>query len=347
MELFKRGDVYWVDAMIDGKRIRVSTRQRKKGSALEAALRILENGGEKKKVCPTLKGFVSENFLPYLEAHSDLAPKTKDGYRYGWSLLSGQPIANMQLDQIRLPHLDTIQVQGSPSTHNCAMRTLSRVLHHAVRLDVISVAPKVPLREEKERTRLQPGVEDKVAAALATSRRRGALGTALYVILDSGMRPMEISRMRIEDLNFLSGLIHVPDSKTRAGVRYVPMTMRLRGKLLEQIAKRTDGWVFPSPRYPGQPIQRQALTVAWRKAANKAGVAADVNLYCARHSFGSDVMEATKNQFKLMKVMGHTTVKTTQRYQHHETADIGTMLEDLRLRHNLRHSGQEALEIVS
>lgn len=119
---------------------------------------------------------------------------------------------------------------------------------------------------------------------------------------------------------------NIPDSKTRAGVRYVPMTTRLRGKLLEQIGTRTDGWVFPSPRYQGKPIQRQARTAAWRKAADKAGVDSDVNLYCARHTFGSDVMEATNNQFQLMKVMGHTTVKTTQRYQHHETAGVGKLL---------------------
>jgi integrase len=92
----------------------------------------------------------------------------------------------------------------------------------------------------------------------------------------------------------------VPESKTKAGARYAPMTNRLRRKLLEQIGAWTAGWLFPSPRYPGRPIQRQALTVAWRKAADKAGV--DVNLYCARHMFGPDVMEATKNQFQLMKV---------------------------------------------
>ena len=85
------------------------------------------------------------------------------------------------------------------------------------------------------------------------------------------------------------------------------MTTRLRTKLLEQIGTRTDGWVFPSPRYPGQPIQRQALTVAWRKAANKAGVALRQSV-CARHTFGTDAMEATKNPFKVMRVMGHTTL---------------------------------------
>lgn len=353
MELFKRGNVWWAHFFFEGKRFRKSTKQSTKSAAKETAdqmLQGLKSSGEfpaEKGPIPSLKGFARETFLPYVDAHSDLEPKTKEGYRYGWSLLASQAIAEMRMDQIKAPHLDMIRVEGSPSTHNCALRTLSRMLHLAVELEILSKAPQVSLREERERTKLQPGVEDKVAAVLHSSRRQGSLKTALYVILDAGMRPKEISQMRIEDIDFTGGLIHVPDSKTKAGVRYVPMTTRLREKLLRQIGIRSAGWVFPSPRYPGRPIQRQALTVAWRKAADKAGVDADVNLYCARHSFGSDVMEATKNQFQLMKVMGHTTVRTTQRYQHHETADIGRQLEELRTTQFSRHSGQNGLRIVS
>jgi hypothetical protein len=45
-------------------------------------------------------------------------------------------------------------------------------------------------------------------------------------------------------------------------------------------------------------------------------------------------MDATKNQFQVMKIMGHTTLKTTGRYQHHETAGVGKLLEEAR---SLRH----------
>jgi integrase len=61
-------------------------------------------------------------------------------------------------------------------------------------------------------------VEENVAAVLHSSGRHGSLKTALNVILDAGMRPKEISQMRIEDLDFSGGLIHVPDSKTKAGI---------------------------------------------------------------------------------------------------------------------------------
>jgi integrase len=79
-------------------------------------------------------------------------------------------------------------------------------------------------------------------------------------------------------------------------------------------------------------------------------VNADVDLYCARHTFGTDAIDATKNQFQVMKIRGHTTLKTTGRYQHHETAGMGKLLEEarsLRLRHNLGPSGQNEYTSIS
>jgi integrase len=156
------------------------------------------------------------------------------------------------------------------------------------------------------------------------------------------MRPKEISRMRVEDVDWIRGPIHVPKSKTAAGERYLPMSARIKEQLFLQIGLRKAGWVFPSPRYPGKPIQRQALTAAWRKACKRAGVGADVNLYCARHTFGTDAMEATKNPFKVMRMMGHTSLSTTHRYQHHDIAEVGKLMDARNeARHNLRRSGTE------
>jgi hypothetical protein len=51
------------------------------------------------------------------------------------------------------------------------------------------------------------------------------------------------------------------------------------------------------------------------------------------------MMIATKNPFLLMKVLGHTELSTTERYQHHEVAGVGELMDERnRLRHSLRHS---------
>jgi len=163
VELFKRGGVWWADFRFNGKRLRKSTKPSKKTAAQEVATQMEQKlkSGEPLKVepvvVPTLTRFANGVFLPYIGGHSDLEPKTKEGYRYGWSLLANQAIAEMRMDQIKTPHLDMIRVEGSPSTRNCALRTLSRMLHLAIELESLSKAPKVSLREERERTNCNQG----------------------------------------------------------------------------------------------------------------------------------------------------------------------------------------------
>lgn len=354
MELYRRGKTWWVDLPFEGKRIRKSTKKNKKTEADEVAhkmLQLLQQGKEAKvKPVPTLENFAIHTFLPYVEAHTRIKPKTKASYQYGWSLLASQPIAKMQLNQIKHLHLDVIKVEGSPSTHNCALRTLSRMLNIARELEIISTHPamKRHLLEEVERGQLAEDVEGRMAVVLDSSKRRGSLRIGLYVVLDAGLRPFEVVAIDIKDIEFERERIWVSASKSKAGIRYAPITPRLREKLLLQIGSRTEGWLFPSQRYPGQHIQRQALTSAWRIAAKKAGMAADVDLYCARHSFATDVYLATKNVFQLMKIIGHGDAKTTARYQHHGMEGVGMQLEGLRAeRHNLRHTIQNGLKEVS
>jgi site-specific recombinase XerD len=107
----------------------------------------------------------------------------------------------------------------------------------------------------------------------------------------------------------------------------VPMTQRVEGLLATQIGPRAEGWVFPSSRYPGQPIKRAALTQAWRRTANKAGVSPNVDLYCARHTFGTDLFKATKDPFLTRDLMGHTDLSTTDRYQHPELHHVGGLMD--------------------
>jgi site-specific recombinase XerD len=96
--------------------------------------------------------------------------------------------------------------------------------------------------------------------------------------------------------------------------------------LFSQIGSRESGWVFPNPRYREKRLKSQALTAAWRRAARKAGISDDVDLYCARHTFGTDVMKATKSPFLVSKLMGPSDLSITGRYQHHGADDVAALM---------------------
>ena len=346
MELYKQGSSkFWTaDFIVNGRRYRKSTKQTTKARAGEVAAEFLRQAQRdelptRKGPIPTLLEFAEKTFLPFNDANAKTEESTKDYYRYGWQLLHGQAIVGIKMDAIRTPHIETIRIEGSPSTHNCALR---RMFHIASDLDVIMKIPKIPLLEENERTELiTPDIEGMMAGQLNKSRRKGSLRTALFLILDCGLRPKEIVSLRVTDVDLTNGIIRVQVSKTKAGKRLVPMTDRVRELLSKQIGKRTEGWLFPSPRYRGEHIKRNSLSAAWRVTANKAGVSPDVDLYCARHTFATDVMHATKDPFMTMKLLGHTELSTTERYQHPNMDMVGALMNERnQLRHISRHTGQ-------
>ena len=352
MAIYKRENskFYLYDFTLDGQRFRGSTKTAKIGEAkeIESAMMVAcrERGltPERAKRIPTLREF-SDRFFEWADKSRRLSEQTRKYYRMGWFWLAKQNIANIRMDRISTEDADIISVDGSNSLHNCALRTLRRMLNIAVAWNIIVKAPRLHLLIEKKRTQLvNAEIEEKIATHLAKKTRFSSLSLGMYLILDAGMRPQEIVQMRIEDIDIEHGLIHIPKSKTEAGVRYVPMTARLKEILFPVTAKRESGWVFPSRMDPAQHIKRQALTASWRLLRIAAGLPADVKLYCARHQFATDAMTATKNPFLVMKLLGHTELRTTERYQHHDVAGVGDLMN---ARNELRHSSRHSNPVVN
>ena len=130
-------------------------------------------------------------------------------------------------------------------------------------------------------------------------------------------------------------LIFNPDSKTAKGRPWIPMTERVTAILRQRCAGRSEGWVFPSIR-KGKHITGGLVNKQWVRARKKAGLPEDLVLDCARHDYGSYVLEKTGNLKAVMDAMGHADVQTAMKYQHPELEIVRAVLE---ARHTLRHTG--------
>jgi integrase len=117
----------------------------------------------------------------------------------------------------------------------------------------------------------------------------------------------ELYRMRVENIDWTSRLIFNPDSKTRQGRRWVPMSDRVFEILEAHCKGRTEGWVFPSIR-KGKHITGGLVNKQWVAARKKAGLPEDLVLYCARHDFGTCVLQQTGNLKLVMDSMGYADV---------------------------------------
>src|ERR1700675_3881535 len=272
-------------------------------------------------------------FLEWVDHARHLAPKSRRYYRVGWNQIRGTPLIGMNLDRITTEELDSLALGGSASYINQALRTLRRLLGKAAEWKVIGVAPTVKLMEEVGRElTIDPETEAKLLAVA-----RQPMKDVLIMIQDTGMRPEEVFRIRIENIDWTRRLIFNPSGKTKAARRHVPISERMLNLLVVRCAGKRDGWLFPSPRAKGGHLTTVAKQ--FRDARSKAGVSDSLVLYCARHTFGTAAYEPTGNLAMVMNVMGHTDVRTSMRYQHPSLDSVREAIDQRNLRHNPRHNG--------
>jgi integrase len=135
------------------------------------------------------------------------------------------------------------------------------------------------------------------------------------VMLETGMRPEEVFRMRIENIDFKQKTIFNPFGKTKAARRTIPMTddvlFFLEG-LVKGAAARKTQFLFPSPYNLQSPIG--SVKKAHRAAATRAKIRGHFRLYDLRHTFARRAVAAGADLPTLDALLGHTRIQMTMRY---------------------------------
>jgi integrase len=325
---------WWADIRMDGKRHRISTKQKVKGAArtFEAALiQQLSSGGIRKRVI--LRDY-AQDFLAYVAA-TQLSDNTKKYYRDGWRLMKDQRIAGVRIDAITKADAEVLQVPHSGSNMNCALRTLRRMLSLAAEKGLIQRVPKIPLVEEVERDRVIAADEEMIILAKAPKTLRDVY----LLVADCGIRPDNAARISWADVDFTVPDIFIVGGKAgKKEERHVAMSERVKAMLVTR-ASNGSQWVFPSPRRHGHHVTAKSISSNFATFKKGIGMPDDLVLYSARHTFATDVTEATGNLTKTQKALGHRSIRTTARYNHTKSAEIAEIINVRNSeRHNLGHT---------
>jgi len=309
--------------MVRGERYRGSTKQTTKTAAQARAAQIfteLANGSAYRtgRKVPYLSE-IGVRFLTFVD-NAKLADKSKAYLRNGWRLLQGTNIPAMRMDHISPEDVNALVFSGGAYNVNCALKTLRRMFNLAREWDLIAKIPKIQLAKEIGRSlRLNEEAERRLLPFCGPLLR-----DVIIMLRDTGMRPKkELFQLRIENLDWNSRVIFVPDSKTPTGRRYIPMSNRVLDLLMVRCAGRQEGWVFPAASASGHitTIDKQ-----FRKARADAGLPEGLKLYCGRHDFGTEMLQRTGNLALVMRVMGQTSTKAAMQYQHPDLEHIRAAL---------------------
>jgi integrase len=152
-------------------------------------------------------------------------------------------------------------------------------------------------------------------------------------MMDCGMRPEEVMRMRKEHVFWDRSVVLVPYGKSFKSKRFVPLSDRIR-KLLRPRETGDSPWVFPSKRAKcGHLTTLAKQWTATVEAVNLAGaeqklppISPNLKLYCARHTFATDMLAEGMNLAEVKELMGHEDVKTTMKYLHPDTSGAAAVV---------------------
>jgi integron integrase len=178
----------------------------------------------------------------------------------------------------------------------------------------------------------------------------------LQLLYGSGLRLLELARLRVKDVDFGQNLIFVRGSKgDKDRTTILPQTVKnILKKHLDEVKKLHDkdlaggygevylpdalerkysnaakewGWqyVFPSPKLSVDPrsgkIRRHHITDktiqnAVKEAVQKAGIVKHASVHTLRHSFATHLLMNGVNIREIQNLLGHKHVETTMIYTH-------------------------------
>jgi integrase len=338
MAIFKRGEVYWYHFWFSGQHVQESTKQgslrvaRQIEAAHRTALAKGEAGIFERKAAPSLKDF-AERFSKAIETHSAEKPRTIEFYKQQVArLLDFEPLASARLDKIDEALIESyVQHRSqhvSPATVNRALATLRRALRLGQEWKVIDRLPRIRLLKGERNREFVLSHEEEARYLNAAPQPLRDIG---LLIVDTGLRVGEALGLEWRDVHFEPaegakfGYLQVRQGDTQnerdAGLksesarRNVPLTDRVRDMLRIRRTADVVSWrVFVQDH--GEPILTSSLDHQHNRLREALKMPGDFVLHSLRHTYGTRLGEAGADAFTIMRLMGHSSVTTSQRYVH-------------------------------
>jgi len=144
--------------------------------------------------------------------------------------------------------------------------------------------------------------------------RRYAL---LHIAFHVGLRPKEISLIRLDDISFAKAEITLPERKS-ANPIVLPLpegTIKALAAYIVGARPRSDHRaVFLLHRAPYTPLRPATVSVEIKRCFLRANLSASA--YWLRHTYAQNLLEAGTSIFEIKEMMGHDSLQSSRRYLH-------------------------------
>lgn len=280
-------------------------------------------------------------FDEHLRRTRGVCPGTRRNYaRYvGEFLVAGFPDGAVEFVEVRAPEVVAfiagLSGRYRPRTVEQAASAL-RVFFRFLRAQgwcedrLADAVPMVPHRPSGLVRHLDPRVLEQLIASLESASTRDLRDRAIILtIARLGLRPGEVVRLRLEDLDWRNAAVRVRARKTGRGA-LLPLTSEVGAALADYLQHGrpdTDArevFVLHWLRV-GAPISTSIVGRAVQRAVDHAGIDAPVrggNLL--RHSLATELLDGGASLLEIADLLGHSSLATTRIYA---AVDIGRLRE--------------------
>ncbi|WP_261991022.1 tyrosine-type recombinase/integrase [Paenibacillus polymyxa] len=236
-------------------------------------------------------------------------------------------------------------LQGSEASINdaavqkYALALLEKGLSHAYVNQAISALKfyfRHVLKQPKSAAYVRPKKESKLPDVLSLNEVMRLLKavknlkykTILYLTYTSGLRVSEVVRLRLEDYDRERKVLKVRQGKGRKDRQ--TLLSEAAFAVVEQYieVEQPADWLFPGQR-EGRHLTERSAQKVFEKALAEVGIRKQVSIHSLRHSFATHLLENGIDLRYIQELLGHQSVRTTERYTHVSRRDIGRIQSPL------------------
>lgn len=338
MAVFKRGKIWWMDAVVNGYRYRESlkTTDGRIAPSLERE-RIAELANKAPDPTRKSRSIASSTIQHALEMYitdrsSQVSPRMVAYWKeQSRPLIRSRSLSGLKLAKLSPAHIGAYQKERldlgrAPKTINGEVSVLRQILKHA-RLWYRFQEDYKPIPNTKPPMGRALNAEDvvRIVSLSATRTDWRYASTAATLSFYCGLRACEIKGLRWQDIDFANSLIEIKRSKTPAGWRTPSLNQVCRKALLslyesakELAIHQPDHFVFPWHGREQKPDPTRPMTTwrtAWRSIRKAAGLP-DVRFHDGRHTAITTMAEKGLPDWVIQAQVGHVAPQMMKTYSH-------------------------------
>jgi integrase len=272
---------------------------------------------EQTKQVPTFADFIADQYMPYIKSYkrswdtdvsllkNHLLPRF--GKRY-MDEITRQDIVKM--------HADRKASGAAAGSANRLLIMMRYIFNLALKWEVPGIKTNpckgIPLMEENNKMERYLSVEEAQRLYEAVCKSENTmLKFIVPMLILTGARKREVLDARWTDFDLSRRAWRIPITKS-GKARHVPLSDGALTLLATMPRKSDCEWAFANPE-TGKPYV--SIFYAWNTARKSIGLS-DVRMHDLRHSFASLLINSGRTLYEVQHILGHTQVKTTQRYAH-------------------------------